>query len=190
LAANPAFFCEVIAIVFKSDKDDPKDQPTTERDKNIAQQAYSLLHGWQTVPGKTPDGEFQPQAFNSWYKEVRRVTSESGHLRIALDQIGKVLPYAPGDPDGLWIHHAIAEALNGRDAGEMRSGFTCELFNMCGVHGFSHGQEERGLAEDFNAKAAALEGRGYHRIATAVRGLAKGYEQDAKREEKKTPLDW
>jgi hypothetical protein len=189
LATNPAFFCEVISAVFRSGKDDATDKVVSEQDKNIAQQAYRLLDCWQIVPGTNQDGKFEPERFENWYAEVRRRTFESGHLRIALDQIGKALAYSPKDADGLWIHSTIAEALNSRDAGEMRSGFTCELFNMRGTHGFSHGQEERRLAADFNAKADALEARGYERIATAVRGLAKGYEEDAKRGEKRTPLE-
>ena len=69
----------------------------------------------------------------------------------------------------------------------MRSGFTCELFNRRGVHGFSAGEEERKLAAGFGAKADALEEKGYERIATAVRELAKGYERDAEQEAKRNP---
>jgi adenylosuccinate synthase len=69
----------------------------------------------------------------------------------------------------------------------MRSGFICELFNQRGVHGFSSGEEEKKLATDFHKKADSLEDRGYQRIATAVRGIAKSYEQDAERESKRNP---
>jgi hypothetical protein len=81
----------------------------------------------------------------------------------------------------------LAEALNVKEADDMRSGFTCEFFNQRGVHGFSAGEEERKFAAGFNAKADALEEKGYQRIATAVRELAKGYERDAEREAKRNP---
>jgi hypothetical protein len=184
LATDPAAFCDLMAIVFRSDKEEAKDREFSQPEKNIAQNAYRLLNGWQTAPGRTATGAFDRAAFSQWLEEVSKRTKESGHYRIALDQIGKVLPYAPPDPDGLWIHRSVAEALNERDAGEMRSGFICEFFNSRGVHGFSAGKEERELAASFNAKADALEERGYQRIATAVRGLAKDYEREAEREEK------
>ena len=62
-----------------------------------------------------------------------------------------------------------------------------DLFNQRGVHGFSKGEEEIKLAAGFSAKADALEDKGYQRIATAVRELAKNYERDAEREARRNP---
>ena len=62
---------------------------------------------------------------------------------IAMDQLGQALAYAPEDPGGLWIDKSIAAALNARDVPEMRRAFTAGLFNKPGVHGFSHGEEEK-----------------------------------------------
>jgi hypothetical protein len=81
----------------------------------------------------------------------------------------------------------IAEALNAKDAAEMRSGFTCKLMNMRGVHGFSAGKEEREIAAGYRKKAEELEQRGYSRFATAMRELAEHYERDAKREAARDP---
>jgi hypothetical protein len=185
LATEPEFFCEVIAVAFRSNKEADKQRQLSEAEQNLAGNAYRLLHGWQTAPGRTPDGGFDGGAFTAWVEEVNRWTKESGHFEIAQSQIGEVLPYAPENPDGLWIHVSVAEALNKKEAGEMRSGFTCELFNKRGVHGFTSGNEERELAEAYYKKAEALEERSYHRIATAIRELAKSYERDADREGKR-----
>jgi hypothetical protein len=106
-----------------------------------------------------------------------------------MGQLGKVLPYGKPDPNGLWIHSAVAEALNARDVESMRSGFTCELFNMRGVHGFSGGKEEQGIAAGYHEKANALEEKGFHRIASAVRELAKGYERTAEHEAQRDPFE-
>jgi hypothetical protein len=187
LASDPNFFCEVIAIVFRSEKKDRKDHEPTEHEQNIAQNAYRLLHGWQTAPGKVPDGAFDGDVFSKWLVTVKAKTKESGHFRIAMSQIGQVLAHAPPDPDDLWIHRSVAEALNDKDANEMRSGFTVKLFNLRGVHGFSGGKEELAIAEGYHQKAEALEENGYHRIATAMRELAKGYERDAEREAQRNP---
>ena len=182
LASDPGFFCEVIAIVFRSDKVDPKESQQTEVQQRIAQNAYRLLRAWRTLPGKKPDGDFDAEAFAGWLSEVSRRTQQSGHYRIALNQIGQVLPHSPPDPDGLWIHRSIAQALNAKDAAEMRSGFTCELFNMRGVHGYTAGKEELEIAGRYHKQADALDERGYNRFATAMRELARGYERDAQRE--------
>jgi hypothetical protein len=117
-----------------------------------------------------------------------RRTKESGHLRIALDQIGKVLAHAPRDPAGLWIHRSVAEALNAKHATEMRSGFTCELFNMRGVRGFTAGKEELEFADRYHEQADALEQQGFHRFATAMREFAKSYQREAERESKRDPF--
>jgi hypothetical protein len=98
----PVFFCEVIAAVFRSEKDDKaqKGEPT-ELKTRIAQNAYSLLHGWRILPGATADGGLDGAKFTCWLNEVKVLSEESGHLRIALDQLGQALPYAPEDATGL-----------------------------------------------------------------------------------------
>ena len=188
LASNPSFFCEVIKAVFRSDKIKKEDHKPTEREQKVAENAYRLLHGWRKIPGTDTSGVFDGERFKKWLEAAVLKTKESGHYRIATNQIGGVLSYSPPDPDGLWIHRDVAEALNAKDANEMRSGFTCEWFNRRGVHGFSAGDEERKLAADFTQKADALEERGYQRIATSVRELAKGYEREAEREAKRGPM--
>lgn len=191
LATRPEFFCEVLAIVFRSDKQTEEKPQPSETEQNIAQNAYRLLRAWRTMPGTNPKIAFDAAAFDTWLNEVFRRTKESGHFRIALNQIGQVLPHSPPDPDGLWIHRAVANALNAKDAGEMRSGFTCALFNLRGVYNFTAGKEELEIAGRYNKQAEALEAAGFHRFATAMRDLAKSYERDAERESKRDLFeDW
>ena len=95
----------------------------------------------------------------------------------------------PADPGGLWIDKTVAEALNEKDADELRSGFTIELFNMRGTHGFTHGAEERKIAAGLRAKADAVENVTYHRFAAALRDLAKQYEAAAERDAARNPLE-
>lgn len=183
LASSPSFFCEVVAAVFRSEKEDKeKDSQPTEAQKRIAQNAYRLLHGWQTLPGSLPDGSFSGPTFVEWLGEAKRLTKESGHFKIAMDQLGQALAHAPPDPGGLWIHKSVATALDAKDVPEMRRAFTTGLFNMRGVHGFSHGEEERRIAADYRQKAKALSDNGFHRLADSVRQLAESYEHDAQRE--------
>ncbi len=86
------------------------------------------------------------------FPKVKAKTKESGHFQVAMNQLGQVLAHAPPDPKGLWVHSAVADALNEKDAGDMRSGFTMKLFNLRGVHGFSAGKEELAIADGYRQK--------------------------------------
>lgn len=190
LASDPAFFAEVIGLVFRSKNTSEDDGEEPDEHKNhLATNAYKLLTEWKRCPGRQDEGSFSAEAFNAWLNEARRLTEESGHAEVAQIQIGHALTCAPADPDGLWIHNAVAEVLNFRDTGEMRSGFTTQLFNDRGVHGFTHGQEERKLASENREKAEALDSKGYTRFATAMREFAEQYERQAEREAKRGPFE-
>ena len=190
LASSPAFFCEVLAVVFRSDKEAEETKTeVSEAQKQIARNAYSLLHGWRILPGTQADGTFNGDQFTAWLAEVKKHCRESGHFGVAMSQIGQALAYAPQDPEGLWIHKSIAVALDSKDVPEMRRALTTGLFNKRGVHGFSHGEEEKQIAADYRQKAKALSDSGFHRLADVVRGLAEGYEQDAERESRRDIFD-
>ncbi len=183
LASSPAFFCEVLAAVFRSDKEAEETKAeVSDAQKQIARNAYKLLHGWRILPGSQADGTFNGDQFTVWVAEVKKLSKESGHFGVAMSQLGQALAYAPEDPGGLWIHRSIADALNSRDAPEMRRALTTGLSNKRGVYTFSHGAEEKQIAADYRQKAKALSDNGFHRVADAVRGLAENYEREAERE--------
>ncbi|MDE3256337.1 MAG: hypothetical protein OYM47_00675 [Gemmatimonadota bacterium] len=189
LASDPAFFAEVVALIFRSTKEDENISEISEERKKIAQNAYRLLSEWSTCPGKLPDDSFDALIFRQWLEEAIRITETTGHRQVAQIQIGHVLTHAPPDPGGLWIHDAVASALNARNAGHMRSGFTTELFNQRGAHWFTAGREERELAQLNREKAEALEERRYSRFATAMRRFAERYEQQADRELRRSEFE-
>ena len=182
LASDPAFFAEVVALVFPSKNEDESGDEPSEQRRNLAPNAYRLLSGWRICPGKLPDGSFDSDAFRKWLEEAKRITKETGHSEAAQTQVGHVLTHAPPDPDGLWIHQEVASALNARDAGAMRSGFTMELLNQRGAYYHTAGKEERELAQLNREKAEALEKKGYSRFATEMRKLAEDYEREAERD--------
>ena len=101
----------------------------TEREKSVATNAWRLLYEWKTPPGLQSDGIFAKEQFNKWLETVKEVCRESGHLEVALTHVGQVMIYCPPDPQGLWINQFAAEALNAKDADEMRNGFRTNLFN-------------------------------------------------------------
>lgn len=182
LASDPEFFCEVIRLIYRSKKEDQSSKEPTEESKAIASNAWRLLHEWKTPPGSREDGTFSTEHFNDWLKRVITLCEESGHLEVALINIGEVLIHAPSDPDGLWIHQTVATALNDRDAENMRDGFRTGAYNSRDAHWVDPtGKPEYELAEHFRRKAEDVENAGFQRFAFTLRGLAESYQREAER---------
>lgn len=190
LADDPQFFCEVIRLVFRSEREDSPAEQVSEERRDMAAHAYRLLRRWRIPPGLREDRSYDGSALTVWLDAVKKKCSETGHFKIALTMIGHVLIYVPADPDGLWIHCAAAAVLNARDAEEMRNGFRTALYNSRGGHWVDRtGREERELAAQFRTQAEAVEGAGYHRLATTLRELAETYEREAEKVSSRTPYD-
>ena len=190
LASDPQFFADMIALAFRSTHD--KSDNTKEIDENkryLAQNTYDILYEWKLCPGVKEDGKFDENAFKEWIKEAKRITEETGHIGVARHYIGQSLTYAPADPSGLWIHKAVADILDERDADKIRSEFTLALFNQRGTHTFTYGREERELAKQNQEKAEALDTEGFTRFATAMREFAEQYTKGARAEEKRDIYD-
>ena len=182
LANVPEFFCEIIQLIYRSNKEDQPPKEPTEESKAIATNAWQLLRKWKTPPGTHKDGTFSEQHFTEWLQGVKLLCTESGHLEVALIRIGEVLIHAPADPDGLWIHRTVAAALNDRTADGLRNGFSTGTYNSRGVHDVDpSGKPEKELAEQFRNKADEIENAGFQRFAVTLRGLAESYDQDAER---------
>ena len=182
LASAPAFFCEIIQIIFRSRHEEKREKEPSEKERKIAAHAYRLLHEWSVPPGTLADGSFSPDAFETWLGETKETCEKTGHVEVAMSQLGQVLIYTPPDPDGLWIHKAVAEALNAKDAEEMRRGFHTGVFNSRGVVWVDpSGKPEDELAAQYNAKADEVEAEGYHRFAVTMRSLAETYAREAER---------
>ena len=190
LASDPKSFAEMIKLAFRSKNDlDDSVEKQDEKKKNIVERAYTLLHNWKHCPGVQEDGTLNEALFHHWITEARRITEETGHEIIAQVELGHVLTYAPKDPDGLWIHRAVADVLNQRDTEKMRRNFMIALMNQRGVYHFSHGSQERELARGYREKAEALDIAGFTRFATTMRTLADEYDADAERDERRDPFE-
>lgn len=182
LATDPDFFCEVIRFIYRSKKEDSTITSHSEESKNIALNAWRLLHDWQIPPGTQKDGSFNDSQFSDWLKQVENKCCESGHWEVAQTNIGEVLIYTPADQNGLWINKTVAEALNSDDAKEMRNGLRMGYFNSRGAHTVDPtGSPERELAKDYRQKAEDVEREGFYRLAITLKELADNYDQDAER---------
>jgi hypothetical protein len=182
LSLDPDFFCEVIRLLYRSRIESKQKKNPNDTEKSIAQNAMNLLFHWRTPPGMKSDGSFSEENFTDWLKCVKDSCTQSGHLEVALTHVGHVLIYCPADTNGLWINQTVAEALNARDAEDMRNGFHCELVNSRGVHWVDPtGKPEKELAEKYRLKAEEIENAGYQRLATTLKGLAEEYDRESLR---------
>lgn len=182
LASDPTFFCEVMHLIFHSNKEYKSDKKLSEQDKSIATNAWRLLHEWRTPPGTQPDGVFSQEHFIEWLKQTKETCAEAGHLEVALIHIGQVLIHCPPDPQGLWIDQTVARELNARDAEEMRNGFSSAIFNSRGAHTIDPtGKPERELAEKYRQQANDAENASFQRLAVSMRSLADSYDGEADR---------
>ncbi|MCA9461728.1 MAG: hypothetical protein KC643_04080 [Nitrospira sp.] len=180
LATEADFFCKLIRFIYRSKNEPINHKKLDEKEKTIANHAYRLLDEWKRPPGLQPDGSFSDQSFEAWIFSVKEQCKESGHFEVAMNKVGEVLFYCPPDPQGLWIVNAAANALNDRDADEMRRGFLTEAYNSRGVHTVDPtGANEHALAEQWRQKAETLEVTGFPRFAAVLRELAETYDREA-----------
>ncbi|WP_421267487.1 hypothetical protein [Aeromonas veronii] len=182
LATDPDFFSELIRLIYRSKKEEQLIEEQTETSEAIATNAWKLLREWKSPPGVQEDGTFDEDLFTKWVQRVKEICTETGHLEVAYATIGEVLIYSPSDTDGLWIHRAVANELNKRDAEPMRDGFNTGTYNSRGIHSVDpSGKPERELAERFRIKAEEIENAGFVRFAVSLRALADGYDREAER---------
>jgi hypothetical protein len=181
LASEPAFFCEIIRLAFRSNKDIEKKTEVSKEKKAFAENAYRLLDECHTPPGTDSEKIFSGKLFREWIDYVVESCKKSGHLDIALQQIGKLLIHSPSDPDGLWINEVVAGILNKKEFENMRIGYSTGIFNSMGVHWIDPtGAPEKELAKKYRQQADDIELIGYHRFASTLRELADYYDKEAK----------
>lgn len=180
LANDPDFFCEVIRLLYRPKHQERTAKKHSEKHQAKVINAWRFLRNWNVVPGTTHDGGFDHRLFNKWFDKVKESCSNSGHLEVALINIGKVLINAPVDTDDLWIDKTIAKALDGREMQDLREGYSTGIFNSRGAHWVDPtGRPEKELADSFRTKADEVETAGFHRFAKSLRDLADGYDEQA-----------
>jgi len=182
LASDPKFFHEMIYCAFRPRNKNRETIKLTEEQEAMLPNANRLLFYWKTPPGTQPDGTFSKAKFTSWLEEALKLCTESDHLEVGQSSIGKVLIHSPKDPDGLWIHRTIAEALDKPDTERMRSSLSSNFFNSRGMHCIDPtGESERELAAKYRDMADKVENEGFQRLCATFRGLAEQYDRDAER---------
>jgi hypothetical protein len=184
LSSDPPFFCEIIRMIYRSKNAERDFEPELSEDqKAMASNAWRLLHAWSRVPGESDDGTFSESGFEAWLSAVIAECTETGHLEVALSEVGKVCFHSPEEADrSLWISRAVARELNRPEAEAMRRGYTSAAFNSRGVHSVDpSGLAELKIAEDWKTKALAVENEGFHRFAAELREHVEHYVRESER---------
>lgn len=184
LATDPALFCEAVRLVYRSEHEaeDPPSVPMSPSQQRMADAAYRLLDGMQAVPGRGGDGSFDGAAFGSWFADVQRLASETGHLPSALSQVGRLIGRAAAATDWMLKMPELAVALDAEGSDRMRIAFRVQLFNNRGVFSPTGGRAEDALAKRYDDEAGHAEGKGWFPLAAVLRELADEYRRDAERE--------
>lgn len=179
LAESPEFFCEMLQFIYKSKNPQVTDlKPDTP--VNVRNNISSLFQHWRVIPGTRDDGTFDKGAFLDWYHSAIKLCQKQGLDNAAFIEIGRIMTYAPEDPDGLWIHRTVANLLNEDDNESFRRHFSIGIINNDGAH-ISDGKWEEQRAKDSREKADALDNAGYPIFAELMREISESYIQDKKR---------
>jgi transcriptional regulator with XRE-family HTH domain len=192
LRDEPDFFVQVLGLIFRpkgvSAEDAPK--PTAE-EKLRAQSAYRLLMAWQDVPGLLKDGTVDEKKLSDWISRAREQAEERGLLEVCDSRIGEVFAHAPSETAGSWPCIPIRDALEDIGTEEVFDGFGVGIYNKRGMVSKSMregGAQERALAEKYRnfAEASHVD---WPKTAAALRRVADGYEEHARREDAEAEID-
>lgn len=177
MAADPAFFVEVLSMVFRARHEEPR----ADVSEQVARNAYQLLHDWSVVPGTTEDGSLDSQALESWVGRALDLATEVDRFEIALDQIGKVLARSPQDSDGSWPARPVRSVIERVARSELDDGFRVQILNSRGVQSrgvTEGGDRERERAAHYRSLATLADDA--PRTAAVLRSVAASYEADGR----------
>jgi hypothetical protein len=191
LASDPSFFVEVLCDVYKPASGKPEENLDENR-RLRAEYGYKLLDSWQVLPGASAGGALDAGILINWVRKVRELASKKDRADIADQEIGKLLAYAPIDPeDGAWPHKAVRELLEELANSEIERGISIEQFNKRGVVSkamFEGGKQERDLSEQWRQWSATVGSR-WHRTFSLLREISDSWERYARQEDERAEQD-
>jgi hypothetical protein len=183
-------FVEVLASVFRSEKEDRTNEVPDAQTVARATHAYHLLESWSLVPGTSSDGSLDPGALNDWVDRARALCQQLGYTTLGDQYIGQILAHAPTGSDGHWPHEVVRDLIERQESVQLERGLYVGLRNSRGMTSRAPdegGRQERELAVGYSRSAEALASK-HPRTACVLRGIAAAYEHEAKREDDESAL--
>jgi hypothetical protein len=187
LARDPAFFGELISLVYRARSDAERgdaEQPELDEAANaLAENAWRLLHSWKVPPGTPRLGDFDVNACEHWIMQARELLEASDRLEVGEQHIGNALTYTPQDDDGTWPSEAVRNLIERLDSRQIERGFEIEMVNRRGVTSrdpLEGGDQERAVAREHRARADRFKTR-WPRTAAIFSRLADDFENQGRR---------
>ncbi|HMS09516.1 MAG TPA: hypothetical protein PKE66_08540, partial [Pyrinomonadaceae bacterium] len=187
LARDPAFFADLIKVIFRSD-DENVEKPKVSESYITA--AFKLLNSWRICPGAKEEGKVDRDALRNWVEQARMLVHESGRGVIGDQQIGQAFAESPFGSDNLRPHEHVRELIEELANSEIERGFEIRVFNNRGVTvrgPTSGGELERALVERYRSDADKISDDS-PRTAAMLRRLAENYDRHARREDERAEL--
>lgn len=186
LQKDPAFFTQLISILYKRDdgKPDPQKNNATEKQReSMASNAWDIFHRWTLVPGFNPDGSVDEKTLFEWVENARKQCSEIGK-GIGCDlKIADMLSRAPADPDGIWPHIAVRNLIEKLRSDMIDKHIPIGIYNGRGVTSrgvYDGGKQERSLSDKYLEMSKKVSIK-WPRTAAILRSISESYQWDAKR---------
>ena len=132
LSYDADFYIQFIKMGYR-EENSTEQYDESETALRLAQNAWSILRNFKTVPGINEEGFINQQELNSWVSTLLNLAKECNRLSIVQNYIGQILFHAPKDKDGFWIDKNVAKILDNFHNKKMLSGFKTECINSRGV---------------------------------------------------------
>lgn len=182
MASDPEMFHQILRDVYRADDEEPGD--SNDQDRARWRQAYALLTGFSTIPGRSGE-TLDAASLRAWVNRVRELGVETRRVEITESAIGNVLARAPTDDvDGGWPHRLVRDEIERANSEVLERGLAIERFNMRGVT--TRGITDGGALERVESatyRGHATKAAAWPRTAAMLRGMADNYERDAERED-------
>ncbi len=95
LNENPEFFRDLITLVFKGEKDEPRQ--LSEEEQSRARLAYELLRLWRMLPGSDGQGHIDEDKLSRWVASAIRLVSDCGAALLVNKRLGSCFPIRPSE---------------------------------------------------------------------------------------------
>jgi len=188
LGEDSVAFVDLVSRLYRSRNDPTRE--ATEQESQFARHAWSVLHDWRRLPGLRDDGTVDAAQLSSWIGQARSLFAERDRTDIGDEKIGEVLSSAPIGADGAWPHEAVRDVLEIVGNAHIDSGMYLGRVNSRGVVSrdpYGGGSLEWKLTAQYREWSKAM-GATHRRTAGLLRRLADSYEDDARREDKRSEL--
>jgi hypothetical protein len=180
LAIDPMFFCEVIKLTYRSDKDKNFGEEVSEQQRAVASLTWDLLKDWRLPPGLTIDKGFSKENFESWLKAVQTECERTGYLKVAMNCIGQVLVNVPTIDSNFPMCRDVAEIINDKDHTDILQGYQNGILDLNSIEIINKQNPiEQKVSLKYKEQATVVEEQSYYRIATMLREVANYYEDKA-----------